>query len=133
MSQKVTSDIQIRFSDVDAMGHVNNAVYLNYFEYARMQYFDAILGTDWDWWNQGILLANNNVDYLHPLLLNDKARIDTYCSKIGNKSFVLEYNLYVTNNGNQILYTKGSSTLVCFDYEKKETILVPEIFKNKMK
>ena len=40
--------IQIRYSDIDLMGHVNNAVYLNYFEYTRVYYLDQLLGKNWD-------------------------------------------------------------------------------------
>ena len=36
--------IQIRFADIDAMGHVNNAVYLSYFEFTRVHYFSELLG-----------------------------------------------------------------------------------------
>ena len=41
--------IQVRFSDIDAMGHVNNAVYLSYFELARVYYFEKIMNESWDW------------------------------------------------------------------------------------
>lgn len=127
-----TTAIQIRFSDIDAMGHVNNAIYLNYFEYARMMYINELVGTDWDWINQGMLLANNNIDYKVPVLLSDQAEIETRCLKIGNKSFVLEYMLHVTRNQKRILCTQGTSTLVCFNYTKGETIEVPQEFKDTM-
>ena len=41
--------IQVRFSDLDTLGHVNNAVYLSYFEMARIAYFTPLLGENWDW------------------------------------------------------------------------------------
>lgn len=127
-----TTPIQIRFSDIDSMGHVNNAVYLNYFEYARMIYINDLVGGKWDWINKGMLLANNNVDYLKPVHISDKVEIETRCKKIGNKSFVLEYNLYVLSEGNRIKCTQGTSTLVCYNYNKQETISVPIEFKQAM-
>ncbi len=124
--------IQIRFSDIDSMGHVNNAVYLNYFEYARMMYINELVGSDWDWINRGMLLANNTIDYLVPVLLTDKAEVETSCLKIGNKSFILEYNLYVNRKGERIKCTTGTSTLVSFNYTENKSILVPEEFKKAM-
>ena len=61
------AQIQIRFADIDVMGHVNNAVYLSYFEMARVHYFKQILGEEWDWNSDGILLARNEIDYLSPI------------------------------------------------------------------
>ncbi|MCB0479573.1 MAG: acyl-CoA thioesterase [Crocinitomicaceae bacterium] len=128
----VITPIQIRFSDVDLMGHVNNAVYLNYFESARMNYFRTLIRDQWDWVNFGILLGNNTVDYFKPLLLNDQVEIETKCLKIGNKSFVLEYILYVINGSKKTKYASGTSTLVCFNYNEKQTIPVPDKFKQEM-
>lgn len=40
-------EIQVRFADLDVMGHVNNSVYLSYFEMARVHYFGELLGYNW--------------------------------------------------------------------------------------
>ncbi|MCH2232108.1 MAG: acyl-CoA thioesterase [Crocinitomicaceae bacterium] len=110
--------IQVRFSDVDALGHVNNAVYLNYFEFARIHYFNAMLGTEWDWDSDGLILLKNEVQYLKPLLLNDNPEVRVYVTAIGNKSFTMSYDLTV----NGILYCKGSSVLVGYDNKEKCSI-----------
>jgi acyl-CoA thioester hydrolase len=60
-------EIQIRFSDCDMMGHVNNAVYLNYFELTRIYYFRELLGKDWDWRKNGIILRKNEIEYFVPV------------------------------------------------------------------
>jgi acyl-CoA thioester hydrolase len=116
------SKIYVRFSDIDVMGHVNNAVYLNYFESARMDFFNALLGKDWDWVGNGIILLKNEIEYLRPVVLHDEPQIHLSVDNLGNKSFVLGYQLLV--NGE--LYTRGKSTLVCFDYGRKITIEIPE-------
>ena len=116
------SKIYVRFSDIDVMGHVNNAVYLNYFESARMDFFNALLGKDWDWVGNGIILLKNEIEYLRPVVLHDEPQIHLSVDNLGNKSFVLGYQLLV--NGE--LYTRGESTLVCFDYGRKITIEIPE-------
>jgi len=50
--------IPIRFSDIDSFGHVNNAVYLTYFEIARIGYWKEII--NWDWSNTGIILGRSD-------------------------------------------------------------------------
>ena len=60
--------IQIRYADLDALGHVNNSNYLTYFEIARVHYFNELLGKDWDWRNEGMILANSSLEFLKPLL-----------------------------------------------------------------
>jgi len=113
--------IQIRFSDIDVMGHVNNAIYLHYFEQARMEFFSQFIHKDWDWYKNGLLLAKNEVEYFFPVGLNDEIYVETNCTKIGNKSFELEYSLF---KGDKLCCT-GKSTLVCYDYNAKETINIP--------
>jgi len=120
--------IQVRFSDIDVMGHVNNAVYLNYFETARMHYFNQILGLDWDWNTDGIILLRNEIDYLKPVLLQDKPIITIFVLKIGTKSFELGYELKVGN----VIYTTGKSTLVCFNYKAQKTSEIPSKLRLKL-
>jgi acyl-CoA thioester hydrolase len=113
--------IQVRFSDIDMMGHVNNAVYLSYFEMARVIFFSRLMGNDWDWKKDGVILRKNEIDYIKPVLLNEEPEIFIFCQKIGNKSFVLEYDLKVENT----LRATGSSLLVAFDSERSITKEIP--------
>lgn len=117
-------DIQLRFADIDSMGHVNNAVYLNYFETARMHFFARLLGSDWDWLKNGIILLRNEVDYLKPLLLNENAEVFVGVEHLGTKSFSLSYSIRVKGQE----YCKGISVLVSYDYNKKQsTAIHPEM------
>ncbi len=117
--------IQVRFFDCDMLQHVNNAVYLNYFEEARIHYFRELLGADWDWKTHGVLLRKNELEYIKPVFLNDDVTIQISTQHIGNKSFTLYYELTV--NGD--LRTTGSSILVCYNNQTHESILIPEQMK----
>lgn len=130
--QKVTIEQEVRFVDIDVMGHVNNAVYLNYFEQARMKWFNQLIGDTWDWNSNGILLARNEINYRLPVLLHDKLMIDVWCSKVGTKSVDMNYEVYIIKNNERIINADGSSVLVCFDYVNKKTIEVPEIWRNRL-
>lgn len=117
--------IQVRFSDCDMMGHVNNAVYLSYFEYARVKYFARLLGDNRDWQKEGMILRTNKIEYLKPLFLKDEPVIHIYTENIGYKSFTLSYEVRVKGE----LTTTGESVLVCFDSTVQQSILIPEELK----
>jgi acyl-CoA thioester hydrolase len=119
---------EIRFADIDAMGHVNNAVYFSYYEQARIHFFAQLIGGGWDWKRQGILVARNETDYIRPVLFNDKVEIQCTCQHVGTKSFTISYEI---KRGEE-LCAKGSTVLVCFDYEKQVTIAIPAEWKEKM-
>lgn len=106
--------IQVRFTDLDVLGHVNNNIYLSYFEMARVHYFRELLGSDWDWKKYTIVLAKNEVEYLKPVLLSHQPEVFMFTENIGTKSFSLTYELKV----NGIIFAKGRSVLVAFNGEE---------------
>lgn len=114
--------LRVRFSDCDMLQHVNNAVYLSYFEEARIHYFRQMLGVNWDWTKHGFLLRKNELEYLKPVYLNDTVVIECFLKHIGDKSFTLSYEVRVDGE----LRTTGNSLLVCFDNELKRSIVIPE-------
>ncbi len=120
----IKTPIQIRFSDCDMLQHVNNAVYLQYFETARINFFKSEIPT-WDWKKKGIILLKNVVEYKLPLLLTDKCEVEVNCIHIGSKSFTLSYDLKVDD----VLKSYGESILVCFDFYENKTIELPENLK----
>lgn len=81
--------IQVRFRDLDALGHVNNAVYLTYLEVARAAYFSRL---EPDWVGKGhFILARAEVDFLRPILLQDPVEVGVQVVRLGRSSFDMEY------------------------------------------
>lgn len=117
--------IHVRLTDIDILGHVNNAIYLTYFEMARMHYFAELVGNDWNWMEEGVVLVKNEVEYLKPIVLNDIPFVTVHLIQIGTKSFTLGYEITVNNE----VVTKGSSTLVAFNSKRQCTIEIPEKMK----
>ena len=118
--------MEIRFIDVDAFGHANNAHYLTYFEQARVKYFDDIMGWKYDWSRQGIILARAEINYKEPVLFRDDLFIMTHCSRIGKKSFDLDYLVIKKSNEQEIVLAEGKTVMVAYDYDAGESIAVPE-------
>ncbi len=118
--------LEVRFIDVDAFGHVNNAHYLTYFEQARVKYFDDIIGWKYDWNKQGIILARAEINYTEPVLFKDDLCIRTHCSRIGTKSFDLDYLLIKMNKEEEIILAEGKTVMVAYDYDTGHSIPIPE-------
>lgn len=116
--------LEVRFRDTDRLGHVNNAVYLTYFEQGRVSFFDRLLGLEVKWNEEGLILANAQLDFLAPILLEDKIAVDIRVTRLGNKSFELGYSI-VRLGSDETEMARGSSTLVCFDYIANTSIMIP--------
>jgi len=83
--------IDVRFRDLDPLGHVNNAVYLSYAETARVEYF---LQLGYEVGSGNFILARAEVDYRRPIVLHDDVRVMTRVSKVGNSSFRMTFEVW---------------------------------------
>ena len=123
--------IQIRFADMDAMHHVNNAKYLTFIESARICYFNDVLQAGMNL-SPGFILAKATVDFLLPITLLDEIKVMTRCSRIGNKSFELEYEIARVNPSPQTAVAKAQTVLVGYDYQLQKTIQIPDEWKKRI-
>ena len=120
--------IQIRYGDIDALGHVNNAVFLTYFELGRIEILkeiDRTITAD----SVGIVIAHAEVDFRKPLLLNDEPVLKTEITNIGEKSMVFDHHLTL-EDGTEI--ASGKTIAVCVTRDGK-TVRVPERWRNMLK
>ena len=124
-----TTPIQVRFNDIDMAGHAHNAVYLSWFEQARMDLLRTFIERKHAWKVHGLIVARNEVDYRAPVHLSDHVEVDCWCDRIGSKSFDLRYALFVVKDGDRQLRTEGRSAMVCYDYQQNSTIAVPEVWR----
>lgn len=122
--------VDVRWSDMDEMGHVNNAVYLTYFEQARIWYFQE--ACSWNWKENGLILANVNIDYIRPLIFPTPATIRVRVSRLGTKSFEMQYLITSTFYDKEVLMTKGSTTMVMFDYASQSSFPIPAHLREKI-
>jgi acyl-CoA thioester hydrolase len=123
--------IQVRWRDLDALGHVNNAVYLTYFELARLGYIRALLGEAAEIDPRTLLpvdfqfiLAEVTCCYRSPATLRDRPAVTIWVSRVGRKSFVFEYR--ITDEVTGRLIAEGCSTQVWYDYAAGESRVIPK-------
>lgn len=116
--------IQLRWKDIDQFGHVNNAVYLTYFETARFYYNRDI--NHWNWEEDQYIIASMKVDYLRPLHYPGDIKVYLRTSDIGEKSFQFHYAITYERNGLEKIAATGESTQVMYDLSTRKTIPIPE-------
>jgi acyl-CoA thioester hydrolase len=122
--------VPIRFSDLDYYGHANNAVYLTYFETARVDYWREVV--KWDWKHNGIILARSEVNYLKPIMRDDKIACYIRTTRIGNSSFdVMHVLVKVTDEGEEIC-TTGKTVCISYDYNINKSVKIPVEQRNRM-
>lgn len=124
------TSIPIRFADIDAFGHVNNAIYLTYFEIARSVYWKDII--KWDWKTMGIIIRRSEVEYLKPVTLHDELFAYVRTSRVGNSSFDVEYILVKKTNGKEEICTTGLTQCVTYDYRSNRSARIPAYQKSRM-
>jgi len=115
--------IEIRFRDLDALGHVNNAVYLSYLEVARIAYYRR-LGWDIRQNSFGFVVVNICIDYHSPLFLEDRVLVGIRVSKIGHSSSTFTYEIR-EETSNRLIAT-AESVQVTVDESQSHSIPVPE-------
>lgn len=121
---------EIRFADIDAMGHVNNAVYLTYMEQARIHLFGQFSEKGWDWRDAGLIVARNEIEYLRPILLGDRIAITVGCSHVGGKSFHLTYHFVREGTAGREEVSRGKSVMVCFNHSTGATEEIPDAWRS---
>lgn len=120
--------VQVRFNDVDIMGHVSNTVYLNYYDAGKMDYFDRVLpGIDFT--KLAVVGASIKVDFLEPIFMRNKIFVETRISVLGTKSITIEHLL--VDNEDKVLST-CTSVLVCFDVPSQSSRVIPDDWRKRI-
>ncbi len=128
---KFSYQIHARWSDMDELHHINNAVYLSYLEDARGRYLHY--AAHWDWMVDGIILANVNINYHSPMHFLNEAKVYVRCAKLGNKSFDLEYVIAgLDNQKENVIFSSAQTTQVMFDYTTNQSVGIPDPLREKL-
>ena len=121
-----TLPVQIRFSDVDQFGHMNNSSYFSLYDLAKTSYLRDVFG-DRDWNKMGVVVANINADFLAPVFFSDDWVIETSVIHLGHKSLTLLQR--AVNQASGVLKCQCRTIMVGYDTASKEPIELPADFK----
>lgn len=123
---KHKTKIKVRFSDLDAMRHVNNATYLTFLEEARIDYFGHLFKRKYDNLEFEAVIGRIEINYIHPIVFGDEVEVFTRISKIGTKSVDVEHIIAVKKRNDLVNAATAFTKLVYYDYKAQTTQVIPE-------
>ena len=117
--------VTVRWGDLDAMGHVNNVVYFQYLESARIGFAEAI---GWGMrtgsgGRQGPGVVSQTYHYRRQVFYPAELEVGVRCKEVRGRSFVLEYGVF--RKGTDELVGDGSSVVVWLDYDGGRALEIP--------
>jgi acyl-CoA thioester hydrolase len=132
MSWAHTHVERVRFGDLDAMKHLNNVVFLRYFETARIDYLNRLMEAH-DPVNRadgfGFIFASCQIEYRSPAHFDEEVAIRVRPAEIGTKSLTLEFDMRVGER----LIAEGRGVLVGYDYGAERTVPLPDALKERLR
>ncbi len=119
--------IEVQFRDIDAMGHVNNAVTASYVEQARVSYLHDLLTVD-PFGEMELILAMVKIDYSAPIFFGQEVDIDTRVDWIGRSSIGMSHRLTAGADGHEV--ARADAVLVAYDYQQGRPKPVPDAWRS---
>jgi acyl-CoA thioester hydrolase len=120
----VSIEVPVAWGDQDAFGHLNNVVYLRYFESARMHYLERIgVLRSHEQRGIGVILASTSCDFKKPVRWPARLTVRCGCTAIGTTSFSMAYEI-TDEHGD--LVAAGTSVQVMYDYRAGAKVRVPD-------
>jgi acyl-CoA thioester hydrolase len=120
-----TSDIPVRWCDMDAFGHVNNSVFFSYFESARIEWWKKIVPKDLSFQDTGPVLINASCTFLKPVFYPETLVIQVLVGPQGRSSYECVYKIY-SKNDDTVLYAEGATKVVWVDRKTGRSIPLPD-------
>lgn len=109
--------LQIRFTDIDMLGHLNNSIYVNFFDMGKTAYFSTILGGPLDWDTIALVIVNINCSFYTPSYYDSQLEVYTKTVAIGQKSVTMEQRIIDTRTGET--HASCTTTLAGFDIKNR--------------
>ena len=114
----------VRWGDMDAFNHVNNAQYLRYLEEARVQWLAGIPGMSLTDRIAPVLVASN-VNYRKPIEWPSQIVVELFIEKLGNSSLTMGHRMLASEDST-VLYSDGSVVMVWIDTQTGKSMALPE-------
>jgi acyl-CoA thioester hydrolase len=121
--------IDVPFRDLDALGHVNNAVYLSYVETARVKYLMELMEIT-QLTDLTVILAEITCTYHSPAFFNEQLVVQVGVSRLGTKSFDMLF-LITAQDGRKV--ASGRSVQVAYDYIKQTSVPLSDLFRDRVR
>ena len=117
---KFSIELPVQFRDIDVMGHVNNATYLQYMETARVEHARK-LGQVREGFRAGFIVASVRCAFKKPIRDERRITVSVWVSRIGARSWDLDYSIHGPRRAE---YAVGRTTQVAYDYKTRATVRI---------
>jgi acyl-CoA thioester hydrolase len=121
------TSLQVRFRDIDAFGHVNNAVFFSYVEQARIRYLLDVLTPSEPFDKLPLILARVALDFRSPIFFGEDVEIGTRVDRVGRTSFTMSHRMSAGDDGR--LVGDVDTVLVTYDYAEAAPMPVPDAWR----
>ena len=115
----IVSPVQLRFHDMDILGHMYNGQYFHIFDIGKLEFLDKVVGIRWGD-SVGVVNVSAAITYIEQVKLGDRIEIHTLAEKIGTKSFTILHRMVEKNTGT--VKAESRVTLVAFDFARQKSI-----------
>jgi acyl-CoA thioester hydrolase len=124
--------IDVRYGDLDAQGHVNNAKFITYFEHARTKYWRhlSLFESGQSFMDLGVILADIQITFRAPIQWENKINVGVCISRMGNKSMTVEQ--CIVDQEDEKVYATGEIVLVAYDYHQGKSVPIPDDWREKI-
>jgi acyl-CoA thioester hydrolase len=127
----VVIDIPVQWGDMDALMHVNNVIYFRWWESSRLAYGERVgLIREGDVKKITTVLVKMECNFRQQLLYPNQVKIGARLKRIGNSSVDIEHRLFSLTQ--EKVAADAVSTVVTFDFEKQETVRIPDDIRQRM-
>ncbi len=116
---KHTVELQVRFGDFDIFGHLNNNIYLQFFDLGKALYFNDLTGKQYDAESISAAVVNINCNFYAPTALGEDLVVKTACTRLGDRSFTLEQRILNPTTGS--IKCDAVSILAGFDIKTQSS------------
>lgn len=119
-----TSPMEVRWGDMDALGHVNNTVYFRFMEQCRVEWLDVAVGPTVAG-KEGPVIVNAHCNFRRQLKYPARIAVDMYAGKLGRTSVETTYVIRDASDSG-IIYADGGAKVVWVDFEKEKSTAMPD-------
>lgn len=127
LDYKVSLPIQIRFSDIDSLGHINNNIYLSFFDLGKADYYDKMRGSSVSWTEGAIVIAHLEMDYLSPIFYKEQIIVQSKIVRVGDKSG--EFIQQLVNTKTNQVKCVCKSVFVYIDAQTQKPASIPYVWR----
>ena len=126
-----STTIKIRITDLNYGGHVGNDSFLSLIHEARQQFLNYFNYSELEFENVSLIMADASIEFKKELNYSDEIKISVAATGFDKYGFDIFYKIEIVKNEDLILAGKAKTGMLCYDYQNKKLLTVPEKAKNK--